>query len=234
MWLMSINISLSKQSIYRHIERERRKGNRLVKHLRLLRRERQDRKRATWLAPSERLTRRTWIDQRPKVVEKRCRLGDFERDTVFGKLNGPLLLTLIDRRSRYAKLEWLPKKCSTLIHAATVRALKNEVVRTITNDNGTEFVKHELTAKELNTKIYFSRAYRAWERGTNENFNGLLRQYYPRYNCVGHPTRAQLKKVERELNNRPRKVLGWKTPAEVHKKLRSKVLHWPWKSRRRG
>lgn len=223
-WLKKKKIELSRQTIYRYIERERRAGNRLVQHLRLLRRERHDRKRATWIPPSERLTKRTWIDRRPKVVDKRSRLGDFERDTVFGKINGPLLLTIVDRKSRYAKLEWIPRKCSRLIHKATVRALKRETVRTITNDNGIEFVKHEQTAKALGTKIYFSRTYRAWERGTNENFNGLLRQYFPRYKCIGQPTRAKLKWVERQLNTRPRKILGWKTPAEVHKRNRSKVL----------
>ncbi len=215
---------ISKQTIYRFIERERKSGNNLMKHFRLLRKERHDRKRATWVPPGKRLTKRSWIDERPKVVEKRKRLGDFERDTVFGKLNGPLLLTIVDRTSRYAKLEWVEKKCSILVHKATVRALKNEIVNTITNDNGTEFVKHEKTAKALKTNIYFSKAYRSWERGTNENFNGLLRQYFPRKTCIGKPTRAELKRIERQLNTRPRKVLGWKTPLEVHRLLRSKVL----------
>lgn len=215
---------VSKQTIYRFIERERKLGNNLMKHLRILRKERHDRKRATWVPPSERLTRRTWIDKRPKIVEKRTRLGDFERDTVFGKLNGPLLLTLVDRTSRYAKLEWVEKKCSKLIHKATVRALRNEVVRTITNDNGTEFIKHEQTAAALNAKVYFSKSYRSWERGTNENFNGLLRQYFPRKRCIGKPSRSELKRIERLLNTRPKKVLGWKTPLQVHRHLRSKVL----------
>ena len=223
-WLKSRNQSVSKQTIYRFIERERKVGNKLIKHLRILRKERHDRKRSTWVPPSERLTRRTWIDRRPKVVERRVRIGDFERDTVFGKLNGPLLLTLIDRTSRYAKLEWVERKCSRLVHEATVRALKNEIVHTITNDNGTEFVRHEQTATALKTKIYFSKAYRSWERGSNENFNGLLRQYFPRKKCIGKPTRAELKRIERRLNTRPKKVLGWRTPLEVHRSERSKVL----------
>lgn len=220
----SLNREISKQTIYRFIERERKCGNTLIKHLRILRKERHDRKRVTWVAPSERLTRRRWIDERPKVVDKRVRIGDFERDTVFGKLNGPLLLTLVDRSSRYAKVEWVEKKCSKLVHEATVRALKREIVRTITNDNGTEFARHELTAKKLKTKIYFSKAYRSWERGTNENFNGLLRQYFPRKRCIGKPTRAELNRIETLLNTRPKKVLGWKTPLEVHRLKRSKVL----------
>ena len=223
-WLKTKDIALSKQTIYRFIEREKKTDNTLTKHLRILRKERQDRKKPAWKPPSERLTKRTWIDERPKIVNKRSRLGDFERDTVFGKINGPLLLTLVDRTSRYAKIEWVEKKCSILIHEATVRALKNEVLHTITNDNGTEFVKHEMTAEALKTKIYFSRAYRSWERGTNENFNGLLRQYFPRRKCIGRPTRRELDRIEKLINSRPKKVLGWKTPLEVHRLKRSQVL----------
>jgi len=164
------------------------------------------------------------IDDRPQVVEKRRRLGDVERDTMMGTWNGPFLLTVVDRTSRYAKIAWIRRKCSTLVHQATVNLLRNEPVQTITNDNGTEFSKHRLTTKALGAQVYFSRAYRSWERGSNENLNGLLRQYFPRRMNLGNVTRAQIKHAEHQLNNRPRKCLGYRTPSEVHHELKRQAL----------
>lgn len=208
-------IKISIHTIYRHIDRDKRAGGKLTEHLRILRRQRKDRKQPQWRPFIEGINDKVPIGKRPKIVEKRRRLGDIERDTVFGSHNGPLLLTMVDRKSRYLWLAWLPKKCSELVHQATVKALKGYPVHTITNDNGTEFAKHGKTAKSLKAKIYFSRAYASWERGTNENTNGLLRQYFPRKKNIGYLTPAKIKALERKLNTRPRKCLGFKTPAEI-------------------
>ena len=210
---------ISVASIYRFIERDQIDGGRLKDHLRILRRQRKDRKCPKWRKYQGSMRDRTSINERPKLVEKRTRLGDIERDTVFGVKNGPLLLTMVDRCSRYTYVAWVEKKCSHLIHLATVRKLKNQVVRTITNDNGTEFARHKETAKALQADIYFSKAYAAWERGTNENTNGLLRQYFPRKRDIGRLTPKQEREIEKKLNSRPRKCLNFRTPRDVHMEL---------------
>lgn len=212
---------ISHQTIYRFIKNDK---PQLKAHLRVLRKQRRDRTKPSFGTNREFVRERKFIDQRPKVVELRMRLGDFERDTVLGKLNSTSLLTIVDRRSRLLKLALIEKKSSELIHRATVHLLKNEVVHTITNDNSTEFARHKETAKELKTQIYFSKAYRSWERGTNENTNGLLRQYFPRKTEIGYPTKQELKRIAHQLNTRPRKCLGWKTPLQVHKELSGQVL----------
>ena len=216
---------ISIHTIYRYIARDKARGGSLTEHLRILRKQRKDRKQVDWRPFTGAICDKTPMTERPKIVDKRIRFGDIERDTVFGSHNGPLLLTMVDRKSRYLRIAWLPKKCSELIHHATVEALKDQGVRTITNDNGTEFAKHARTAKALNAKIYFSRAYASWERGTNENTNGLLRQYVPRKKDIGYMSADQVRALERKLNTRPRKCLGFKTPHEIQKQnLRSQVL----------
>ena len=99
--------------------------------------------------------------------------------------------------------------------------LRNEPIQTITNDNGFEFASHAKTSKQLHAPIYFSNPYRSWERGTNENTNGLLRQYFPKKRDIGFPDSRAIRRVERLLNTRPRKILGFKTPLEIHNELKS-------------
>jgi len=210
---------VSVASIYRFIERDHANGGYLKSHLRVLRRQRKDRKKPKWRKYQGSLQDRTPISERPRVVERRERLGDIERDTVFGAKNGSLVLTMVDRRSRLTRIAWIEKKCSRLIHQATVRTLRGQIVRTITNDNGTEFARHLETAKALKAPVYFSKAYAAWERGTNENTNGLLRQYLPRRQAIGPLTRKQIRALEDKLNHRPRKCLNFETPHEVHRRL---------------
>ncbi|MFQ5544077.1 MAG: IS30 family transposase [Nitrospiria bacterium] len=215
------NGKLSHQTIYRYLRRDKAKKGSLCKHLRILSRPKQ---RPKALRKPTALGERTMIDQRPSVVEERNRLGDYERDTMMGKWNGPFLLTMVDRTSRYAKIAWVKRKCSVLVHRATVKHLREEPVKTITNDNGSEFSKHKRTARALKAKVYFSQPYHSWERGTNENFNGLLRQYFPRRMDLSEVTSEELKSVEDLLNNRPRKCLGFKTPFEVQEQLKRQVL----------
>ncbi len=210
--------TVSHQTIYRFIRFEKPE---LKKYLRILRRERKDRTKENWKKAPDPLGKRTFIDQRPKIVERRKRLGDLERDTVLGKVNSTRLLTIVDRRSRLIRIALIKQKSSDLIHKETLRLLRGEKVHTITNDNSTEFARHAKTARALKAKVYFSKAYRSWERGTNENTNGLLRQYFPRRRDIGNPTQRELRRVERSLNTRPRKCLGWKTPLQVHTKLKS-------------
>ena len=214
---------ISCKTIYRYVDRQKKLRDPLWRHLRILRRERKDRKVPQWRPAGGHLPVRKSILERPKIVERRTRIGDFERDTVLGKFNGAALLTIVDRTSRLVKIAKVEKKTSEQIHRATVKLLKNEIVHTITNDNGHEFFRQEKTEKALETEIYFSQPYRSWERGTNENTNGLLRQYFPREMPI-EASRRELKRVENLLNNRPRKCLGYKTPLEVHRKLRRQVM----------
>ena len=214
---------LSYQTIYRFIARDKVQGGRLYKHLRILRK--------PWRKACNLNYRlracmpgRTMIDERPKEVDLRNRVGDFERDTVLGVHNGTLLLTIVDRTSRYLKIGWMRRKSSDVTHQLTVDLLKNEPVHSITNDNGSEFARYKKTSEALDTKVYFSRAYRSWERGTNENTNGLLRQYFPRKKDIGHPKPEKIKAIENQINHRPRKCLGYKTPWEVHRRLKRQVL----------
>lgn len=209
---------VSHQTIYRFIKNEKPE---LRVHLRILKKKFKTVLKKQGRSSPEPLGKRVFVDERPKIVEQRIRLGDYERDTVLGKVNSTRLLTVVDRRSRLIKLALIKTKSSELIHQETVRLLRNEKVHTITNDNSTEFAKHDKTAKALKAKVYFSKAYRSWERGTNENLNGLLRQYFPRRTEIGTPSRAELKRVERSLNTRPRKCLGWRTPLQVHTALKA-------------
>jgi len=216
--------SICYQSIYRYIERDKKRWGSLWSHLRVLRKKRKDRKSPHWRPFTAGLPPRTMIEERPKIVEARRRLGDYERDTLLGKAHRSLLLTIVDRTSRLLKLAWLPKSTSHFVHEATVGLLKKETVKTITNDNGHEFARHPETARALKAAIYFSHSYRAWERGTNENTNGLLRQYFPRKKDIAQPPAKELRRIEYLLNTRPRKCLGFKTPLEIHQKLKSSVL----------
>lgn len=207
-------------TIYRFIQRDRERGGRLWTHLRVLKNPRKGRKSKRWKAWSY-LPNRVSIAERPEVVEQRKRLGDYERDTVLGKRGKSVLLTIVDRTSRRLKLDCLEKSTSHGVHRSTVRLLKNEPAHTLTNDNGFEFLRHAETTKELSLPIYFSKAYRSWERGTNENTNGLLRQYFPKKKDIGHPSRKQIKAIAERINSRPRKMFGYRTANEIHSKLKS-------------
>jgi len=158
------------------------------------------------------------IELRPKVADLRKRLGDLERDTIVGKHGTAALLTIVDRSSRLTLIGKVTRLNPKLTHELTVKLLKRQVLRTITNDNGQEFQYSEQTEKALKTDIYFNNPYSSWERGTNENTNGLIRQYFPKGTNFDEVTDAEIRNVECLLNNRPRKTLGFKSPLQVHKK----------------
>ena len=210
-------IRISHESIYQYIFRDFKKGGDLYKNLRKKRRRRRCRKASKNLKNAGCRQYTNWIDKRPLVVDKRCRTGDFERDTLLGKFMGPVLLTIVDRKTRLTKIGKVSNRCSHLTHKMTVKLLKDMKVRTITNDNGPEFARHEETARALKAKVYFNHPYSSWQRGTNENTNGLIRQYYPKGTDFRKVGIKELKRLERLLNSRPRKCLGYKTPLEVYK-----------------
>lgn len=155
------------------------------------------------------------IPQWPDVIAKRLRIGDWEGDTVYGGVGKGLLVTLVDRKTRYLKAVLINSRDSEQTKQAIVSALKNLPVNSISLDNGSEFSKFKELEKELNTLVYFALPHMPWQRGTNENTNGLLRFYFPKGFNFHSITQADVDYVVNLLNNRPRKCLGWLSPAEL-------------------
>jgi len=217
---------VSLQAIYRYIARDKAQGGKLWRHLRILRVIRKKKTGPDW-KPRQYLADRVNIDQRPQIVEKRNRLGDYERDTVLGKRGKSVLLTIVDRTSRCLKLAWVATNTCDAIHAKTVSLLKHETLHTLTNDNGFEFLRHKKTARTLGVPIYFANRYRSWERGTNENTNGLLRQYFPKKKDIGRSSKQTIEAVAERLNTRPRKLHGYRTPNEMHRLLKARGVASP-------
>jgi transposase, IS30 family len=158
------------------------------------------------------------IDKRPKVIEERLRLGDFEGDTVLGPPGTGGLATIVDRKSRYTIVSKVQSKNADHVHARIKQRMKEldeQRCHSITFDNGTEFARCHRLEKHLGIELYFADPGCPYQRGTNENTNGLIRQYYPKgtdFRDISHP---QVRQVEKLLNNRPRACLGFRTPAEV-------------------
>jgi len=158
------------------------------------------------------------IDKRPKVIEGRLRLGDFEGDTVLGPLGTGGLATLVDRKSRYTIIVKVRSKQADHVHQKLKQRLKEldeERRRSVTFDNGTEFARCQRLEKHLGLKLYFADPGCPYQRGTNENTNGLIRQYFPKGTDFRDISHAEVRRVENLLNNRPRACLGFRTPNEV-------------------
>jgi IS30 family transposase len=151
------------------------------------------------------------------VVEKRSRIGDWEGDTIIGKGRSGAIVSLVERASRFTLLRQLPSKQAEPVCDAIVDMLKpfKDRAITITFDNGLEFAKHETMSKALDANIYFAHPYHSWERGLNENTNGLVRQYAPKHKTFEHVDDTLIDMVAYKLNHRPRKSLGFKTPYEI-------------------
>jgi len=158
------------------------------------------------------------IDARPEIIEKRCRLGDWEGDTVVGKRGSGSLITNVDRMSGYLIMDYVSKATAEAIKEKSVARFRNLPKRkkhSITYDNGTEFSDYELIERETKMNVYFAYPYHSWERGTNENTNGLIRQFFPKKSSFAAIVENDIKRVMRLLNSRPRKRLGYLTPFEV-------------------
>lgn len=158
------------------------------------------------------------IDTRPEIVETRGRLGDFEGDTIVGKGGKERLLTHVDRRSGYLLADKLERGLAENTRRTTVKRFKRLPKTkkcTITYDNGVEFSEYELIERETKMAVYHAYPYHSWERGTNENTNGLLRQFYPKKSSFTNISQEELDKIVNLINNRPRKRLGYLTPHEV-------------------
>lgn len=207
-------IRISHEWIYQRILDDKRAGGDLWRHLRC---QKQRRKRYGRYDRRGVLPGRVGIERRPAIVERRSRLGDWEVDTVLGrKTRGPVVLTAVERKSRYTRLALLPRGTAAAASRGLIARLREGMpVKTLTADNGREFAQHARVARALKAKFYFARPYHSWERGLNENTNGLVRQYLQKGSDFGDLSQAQVNRIEQRLNQRPRKCLGYQTPEEV-------------------
>jgi IS30 family transposase len=208
------HVSVSLHSIYRFIQQDKSRDGLLFRNLRF----RNQRKRKYGSIETRgQLANRKSIHDRPAEIEQRSRFGDLEIDTIVGKNHQQSLVSIVDRKTGYL---WL-KKCSTRkaeeVCQATIRLLKpiKAHLNTITADNGKEFSLHEYAAQELDVDWYFADPYSAWQRGTNENTNGLIRQYIRKGSDLNDYTDAYIAEITQRLNHRPRKRLGFKSPSQV-------------------
>jgi transposase, IS30 family len=207
--------TMSKETIYRYVKRERRAGGHTWRQLRIL--SKFGRKRRGSPATRGRLVGKRHISERPAAVELRRQIGHWEGDTVMGSDLRHCLLTLVERVTGYLVIKKLMARSKEQAAAAlkqAIRELKGRV-RTITLDNGTEFHDYEKVEQAHAVKFYFATPYHSWERGTNENTNGLIRQYLPKGMCLRNTSQADCDVIAAELNNRPRQRLDFRTPSEM-------------------
>jgi len=215
LWLKAeYNVSISHEWIYQYILQDKVDGGALYHHLRC---QKKRRKRYGSYNRRGQLIDRISIDERPAIVDKRSRIGDWELDTIIGKNHKQALVSLTERKTRYTLIQKVKRKTAESVADAIIKLLTpfTDRVLTMTSDNGKEFAEHKKVASKLNAKFYFAHPYASWERGLNENTNGLIRQYFPKGSDFTNITQKEINRAMNRLNNRPRKCLGIKTPNQV-------------------
>lgn len=207
---------ISHERIYQFLLADKKSGGTLHTHLR-----HSGKKRKKRYGSKDRrgqIKNRVSIDERPKIVDKKGRFGDWEGDTIIGAQQQKAIVTLVDRAFKLTRIGPVATKHSDVVSAIIVDLLHpmKQLTHTITFDNGKEFSGHEDIAKSLGANIYFAHPYSSWERGLNENTNGLIRQYIKKGSSFEGITPERIKFIEDRLNNRPRKGLGYCTPNEAY------------------
>lgn len=208
----SQTVCVSIESIYKYVWADKKQKGTLYKHLRT--QGKRYRKRGKTNDSRGILTNRNPIENRPKIVEDKERFGDFELDTIIGKNHKGAIVTLNDRSTGWFKIKKVASKDSNIVRQAVVELLTDikPYIYTITSDNGKEFAMHQEISKELNIDFYFANPYSPWERGANENLNGLLRQYIPKSTSFEELTDQKLYEIQEKINNRPRKRFNFESP----------------------
>ena len=211
----SKKLNISHETIYRYVWEDKAQGGTLWKNLRQSGKKR--RKRYGANDSRGRLADKRPISERPASVETRRYKGHWEIDTVHGKGSKDCIVTLVERKTGYTVIGKLPNKTTAELNAKVIKLLGRfkKKFRTITSDNGTEFHGYKEIEKARGTKFYFAKPYHSWERGTNENTNGLIRQYLPKGTSMEHVTQKRCDEIATKLNQRPRKRLGYETPSEM-------------------
>ncbi len=208
---------ISHESIYKYIWKDKKNGGTLWKNLR--HRAKKYNRRKGKASGRGLIPNRVDIDQRPKIVEEKNRIGDWEGDTIEGAHHKGAILSLVDRKSKFTFLVPLKRRQAESVTKA-VSSIKNKMriggpIRTITWDNGKEFSQHSKITKQTGALCYFATPYHSWERGLNEHTNGLVRQFLPKGTEFINLKKKEVILIENLLNSRPRKVLNFRTPEEV-------------------
>ncbi len=207
--------SMSHETIYRYIYADKRSGGSLWQHLRCQKKRRK--RYASGRDCRGQIIGRRPISDRPRHVEARREIGHWELDSIIGKGHKQAIVSMVERKSGYAVLAKVPRKTADHVSTAIITSLKPiaAMVKTVTYDNGKEFAEHAATDKALGSVAYFADPYSSWQRGSNENLNGLVRQFIPKSRPLSTVSDKELAMIQDQLNNRPRKRLGYKTPLEV-------------------
>jgi IS30 family transposase len=206
---------ISHETIYQHILQDKYEGGYLYKHLRQSNKKRK--KRYGSNSKRGQIKNRISIAERPSVVDAKARIGDWEIDTVIGKHQQGVLITLVERISKFTLIKQVANKTAEAVTARVISILKNikHKVLTITADNSKEFAYHKQISMALKLDFYFAHPYHSWERGLNENTNGLIRQYFPKKTSFDSINDNDVETAMERLNSRPRKTLGFKTPNNI-------------------
>jgi len=209
------SISISFETIYLYIWADKRQGGDLYTYLR--HQIKGYRSRKGCYASRGKIKNRVSIHDRPHEVDAKERIGDWEIDLIIGKDHSGAMVTIVERVSKFTVSAQIDDKSAATVTAATIALLEpyRDVVLTITADNGKEFACHEEIAKALGAQVYFADPYSSWQRGLNENTNGLLRQYWPKKTDFKQVVANDVVVVLGKLNNRPRKALDYQTPAKI-------------------
>jgi len=218
--------NISHEAIYQYIWQDKHKGGFLYKHLR--NKGKKYKSRSGKNAGRGVIPNRVGIENRPKIVDQKKRVGDWELDTIVGANHKGAIVSIVDRVTKITRLALL-KRATAYNAAKAIIALLNpfaENVLTLTSDNGKEFAKHEFIASSLKADFYFAEPYSSWQRGLNENTNRLVRQYFPKGTDFTKLEKDDVKKIEYLLNTRPRKMLNFKTPAEEFYRRTKTVLNY--------
>ena len=205
---------ISPETVYQRVYADKRTGGLLWKKLRS---QKIRKKRYGVTSRRGMIPNRRSIEERPAIVEQRNRIGDWEADTIIGKNHRQAIVSIVERKSGFTLIQKIERKTAQAVSQVMTKLLKpykNEV-HTVTSDNGREFARHEEIATALDADFYFAHPYSSWERGTNENTNGLIRQYFPKNRDFTTITDKEISTAMERLNNRPRKRLGYKTPHQV-------------------
>ena len=221
---LDTGMSVVHETIYRYIYANKKNGGKLYKYLR--HKNKKYHHRSNDYRSRGTIIDRVMIGNRPKIVEKKNRIGDLEIDTVIGKDHKGALVTVVDRKSKFVLIKNVPSKEASVVTEALIEMIYpiKAITHTITSDNGKEFAYHKQVSAALDTDFYFANPYHSWERGLNEHTNGLIRQYLPKKSVFIGVSKEEIIMIQNRLNHRPRKVLNYKTPYEVFFSEMSKRL----------